>query len=187
MTVLGSRRSLPPDHRSLALGHGTFPRLRRGFTLLEILLVLALIGLLASVLIGGSSRLLADRPVTVEGVFWQAAATARRAALQSDREVRLRYDGAKRTLVAALPGGETTFPLPEGETRLDFLAPESTSRAGLVLIGGVLTETRTLPAVTFYPDGTCSPFRVQVTSPDTNRIIAVDPWTASPALVPATP
>jgi prepilin-type N-terminal cleavage/methylation domain-containing protein len=53
-----------------------------GFTLLEILLALAVIGLLSAVLIGGSARLLATKPLTPDDVFWKAVAQARKDALE---------------------------------------------------------------------------------------------------------
>jgi len=161
------------------MGHSSFQQ--RGFTLLEILLVLGLIGLLVGVLVGGSARLLADRPVTVEGVFWEAAKAARRDALLHQRDVRLRYDGRQRAFVADVRGGEAAFTVPEGEVKVDFL-PVASSTAGLVLIGGLLVDTRTLPSVTFYADGTCSPFRVQVSTGGPARTLAIDPWTCAPVM-----
>ena len=85
--------------------------------MLEILLVIALIGLMASLLIGTSARMLAEEPDTVEGVFWDAVAESRREALLEQREVRLRYDAGKRTLYAASAGGERPFPLPDGNVQ----------------------------------------------------------------------
>lgn len=167
-------------HWSLPIGHWTLPQ--RGFTLLEILLVIGLIGLLAGVLVGGSARLLADRPVTVEAVFWEAAATARRKALQQNRDVSLRYDTRERAFVANAGGGETRFPVPAGEVKVDFLPAANPTGAGLVLIAGSLVDTRTLPTVTFYADGTCSPFRVQIATGGPARTLAIDPWTCAPAL-----
>jgi len=149
---------------------------------LEIVLVLALIGLLAGVLIGGSVRMLATRPVTVEGVFWETVSEVRKEALQQQREVRLRYDEKSRSLIAASSAGERAFPLPPGEVQIDFLGPVSRS-AGLVLIGGLLVETKTLPHVTFFDDGTCSPFRLQIRTGGPARILSIDPWTCAEVLV----
>lgn len=153
-----------------------------GFTILEILLVLALIGLLAGVLIGGSVRLLATRPVTVEGAFWETVSEVRKEALLNQREVRLRYDEKTRSLISISSAGERTFPLPSGEVQIDFLGPVSRS-AGLVLIGGLLVETKTLPFVTFFDDGTCSPFRLQIRTGGPARILSIDPWTCAEVLV----
>jgi prepilin-type N-terminal cleavage/methylation domain-containing protein len=178
-------RNRPPPsgrdrHWTLDIGHWSFQQ--RAFTLLEILLVIGLIGLLAGVLVGGSARLLADRPVTVEAVFWEAAANARRQALQQDRAVSLRYDARERAFVATTVGSELRFPVPAGEVKVDFLPASNPSGAGLVLIAGSLVDTRTIPAVTFYADGTCSPFRVQIATGGPARTLAIDPWTCAPAL-----
>ena len=153
-----------------------------GFTLLEILLVIALIGLMASLLIGTSARMLAEEPDTVEGVFWDAVAEARREALLEQREVRLRYDGDKRTLYASSTAGERMFPLPPGSVRIDFLVPVSSS-TGRLLIGGTLVETQTLSHVTFFDDGTCTPFRLQVRNGADARVLSIDPWTCAEVLV----
>ncbi len=159
-------------------------RPRAGFTMLEIILVIALVGLLAGLTIGVSSRMLATEPDTAEGVFWTALAEARREAMLQQREVRLRYDADKRALLAASAAGERAFPLPPGEVRLDFLVPVATS-SGRLLIGGTLVETQTLPHVTFFDDGTCTPFRLQVRNGADARTVSIDPWTCSEILVAA--
>ena len=44
-------------------------------------------------------------------------------------------------------------------------------------------ELANLPYITFYPDGTCTPFRVQMkTGNNSPRIVAIDPWTCAPML-----
>lgn len=149
--------------------------------MLEILLVIALIGLLAGLLVGTSSGMLADKPDTPEGVFWEAVAEARKEALLNQREVRLRYDDEKRTLFAASAAGERAFPLPPGAVRLDFLVPVSTS-LGRILVGGVLVETQRIPHVTFFDDGTCTPFRLQVRNGADARVVSIDPWTCAQVL-----
>ncbi len=153
-----------------------------GFTLLEILLVLALLGLLAGALASGSARLLAQRPVTVEDTFWEAVTEARKDALLNQREVRLRFDEKERTLVAGHATGDRVYPLPSAEAQLDFLAPARRGGAGLILLGGLLVETQTIPHVTFYDDGTCTPFRVQIRTGGPARILLIDPWTCAPVL-----
>jgi len=51
-----------------------------------------------------------------------------------------------------------------------------------MLLGGELVETGTMPYVTLYRDGTCTPFRVQFHSSGAARIIAIDPWTCAEVL-----
>jgi general secretion pathway protein H len=151
---------------------------------LEVLVVIALIGLLSGVLIMGTTRLLRDRPVTAEEIFWKIAGTTRRTALLGNRDVRLSFDAKNRVFVAGDDAQAQRFPFaPQNEVAFDFLAPKSApGSTSAMLVGGQLVETQTLPFVTFYGDGTCSPFRVQLKGKDTQRILEIDPWTCAPVL-----
>ncbi len=175
-------------------------RARRAFTLLEVLLTLGLIALLATVFIGGAAHLMADQPVTATEVFLKAVQEARKAALKSEQEVRLKFDKEKKQFlifdglaaeVVAKDGFLTEerprkqLPLPPmagGDVAIDFLPPPSKGMGPAILVGGVLIESRQMKAVTFYPDGTCSPFRIQIVRNGAASIIAIDPWTCAPVL-----
>ncbi|MEO5961508.1 MAG: hypothetical protein ABIZ49_08460, partial [Opitutaceae bacterium] len=51
------------------------------------------------------------------------------------------------------------------------------------VLAGVVVETqRSKFNVTFYPDGTCTPFRLQIARANGVEIIAIDPWTCAPIL-----
>lgn len=158
----------------------------RGFTILEILLVLALLGFLSTVLVVGGARLLADRPQSPEDVFWEAVRQSRDYALLRNRDVSLRFDRETRAFVAGTAEGEQTFPVPADvggeDLRIEFLSTQKFEAT--VLIGGVLLETATLPRVTFYADGTCSPFRVQLRNGASGVPVTlnIDPWTCAPVL-----
>ena len=65
---------------------------RRGFALLEILLAIAVIGLVATTVIGVSAHLLTSRPVTPDDVFWQACQAARKAALETGHGQAMAFD-----------------------------------------------------------------------------------------------
>ncbi|MEI7551665.1 MAG: GspH/FimT family pseudopilin [Verrucomicrobiota bacterium] len=154
---------------------------RRGFTLLEILLALALIALLSGVLISGSAQLLANRPTTPEEVFWAAVQQARAAALKTEREVRLSFDPKDQNFV--LDDGAARQVLPVPPTRdltVDLLAAQASR--GSVLIGGDVVDTQTIPYATFYTDGTCTPFRVQFRTGGAARLLTLDPWTCARVL-----
>ncbi len=177
---------------------------RSAFTLLEVLLALAIIALVASTLIGGASHLLGGTPATPHDVFWKSVQEARKTALRSGREVRLKYDKEKRhfylldglapTVLAA--DGFTkeerplkTFPLVgpgAADLTVEFLNA-STKGGTLLLIGGVAVESNPVTHVTFYSDGTCSPFRAQFTRPGAASIQSIDPWTCAPVLTPPDP
>ena len=160
-----------------------FRKAARGFTLLEVLLTLALIGLLAGVLITGAVYLTDDKPVTPEDVFWKAVMETRREALLSGRDVRLRFvkKDKAHALVSSGAGTEQRYPFENvEELTVDFLSTQKSSSA--ILIRGQLVETQTLPYVTFYGDGTCSPFRAQFRTGGAARSVAIDPWTCAPVL-----
>ena len=158
----------------------------RAFTLLEILLALALIALLATVFIGGSSALIADKPLSPDDVFWKVAQQARKTALSGTHDVTVSFDAK----AGALSVDDTVTPqsVPLNgppDLAVDFLSTQKD--ASLSLVGGVAIQTATLPFVTFYTDGTCSPFKVQFRSKAGAHVLAIDPWTCAPVLVPPDP
>ncbi len=208
--------ALPPrrsSHWSLVISHWSFrprlPALRTsalpGFTILEILLALAIIGLIGTVLIGGGAGLLADKNVTPDDVFIKAVLEARKLALTSEKEVRLvfRRDGDTRRFAlvdTAAPAADPLgglppdpnagvlreFPVPAaGDLEVSFL---STQKGGnMILLGGVAYGTTTVPHVTFYTDGTCTPFRAQFSRQGNVHTTGIDPWTCAAVLKPTDP
>lgn len=172
--------------------HWSFRRApRAAFTLLEILLALAIIALLASVLIGGSASLLNSRAVTPSEVFWKTVQECRKAALKSGKDIRLAYDAKeKKFLLSDATGLDPTtreFPIPDlgDDFTLTFLTTQK--GASMILLGGVGVETQTLPFVTFYSDGTCTPFRAQIQKGGSVQALGIDPWTCAAVLSPVDP
>lgn len=141
---------------------------------------------MTGVLVVGGAGLLQTRPSTPSDVFWEAVQQAREYALLRNTPVRLSYDNKARAFTAVTAEGAQTFPIPPesgGEDlRIEFLSTQKFE--GSILIGGVLLETATLPEVTFYPDGTCSSFRVQLRNGlgGTPTTWSIDPWTCAPVL-----
>jgi general secretion pathway protein H len=154
----------------------------RGFSLLEILLVVALIALLGTAVITGANALYraAARPPPEE-VFWRAVMSARQLALLNVRTVTLRFDDKEKRLrwTDGAESASTRFDA-EGEASLQFLQPKAGSA---VLLGGQLVETAEVPQVRFYSDGSCDAFRVQIKLGVAPAfVLAVDPWTCAPML-----
>ena len=156
---------------------------RAGFTLLEVLVTIALIALLTGVLVVGTSRLLGDRSKSADDLFWLAAGAARKEALLQNQPIRLSFDKKTREFILGSAAAETRMPfVPVLTAELDFLPPKSPSASASILIAGELVETQTMPYVTFYGDGTCAPFRVQLKGRTQTRVLEIDPWTCAPML-----
>jgi prepilin-type N-terminal cleavage/methylation domain-containing protein len=175
------------------------PSRRQGFTLLEILLCIALIALLGGVLVGGASQLLSTPPTTPYAVFWKAVQEARKTALKSEHEIRLKFDRDKKHFYL-VDGLAPTSLAEDGFTRVetplkifpiaaetvedltfDFLAGSSKG-GNTILVGGMLLESRPVPYVPFYADGTCRAFRAQFARSGSSSILTIDPWTCAPVL-----
>jgi prepilin-type N-terminal cleavage/methylation domain-containing protein len=160
---------------------------RHAFTLLEILLALGLIALLSAVLVGGSIRMLDDKPVSTDAIFWKACAEARKAALQAGHDVRLGFaddrEHGKRFTVddGSGPKEFPVNPTTSGDLAVNFLSAQKTAGSAVIMAGQVV-ETQSLPFVTFYGDGTCTAFRVQIRVGVDSHILAIDPWTCAPVL-----
>ncbi|MDD2763812.1 MAG: prepilin-type N-terminal cleavage/methylation domain-containing protein [Opitutaceae bacterium] len=155
---------------------------RNAFTLLEILLVLALVGLIGALLAAGVTRVFSDDHPTPEDVFWQACRSAQRLASLSEREVSLGFDPKEKKLVWS-NGAETgtaSFDPAGGEVTVQFL--QAQKGGSLILIAGQVVETQEVPRVLFYPDGTCTAFRVQFRTGAHAWQLAIDPWTCAPML-----
>lgn len=146
----------------------------RGFTLIEMLLVLALLGLITTTVITAAGALdrLRNEGQDAETTTMSTITTVRRTAVLEARQVTLTQDVARETL--AWDGGQVT--LPSGELHVVLLPPVTDSA---VLVGGRLQETP-IEHIRFFPDGTCDAFRIKVTNGQLNREIVIDPWTCAP-------
>lgn len=175
------------DDRSPAPGRDETPavsvartgrRGRRAFTLVEILLTLALMALFATLFVPGVNSMLSamnDRSAGQQ--IAEAVLSARSDALERGRTVELRYDADQRRLLWG-ESGRMDAPLPLGAT-LDLLPMQA---GGSILLGGVLTENQQpLLRVRFFPDGTCEAFRIRLKETDASpvRLFVVDPWTCA--------
>lgn len=156
-----------------------FPRRTTGlraFTLLEVILAIALLGLVASLFITGGSEMFRARERTMADVFWEAVQAARLQAVQEDTTVTLRFDEKTRRLLWGAVGEPHGLDWPG--RNLEFLPAESRDT---ILLGGQLTGTGALAGVRFHADGTTDRYRVQLTDAggQVSRL-ELDPWTAAP-------
>lgn len=155
----------------------------RAFSLIEVLLVLALLALVAAIFVPGVNSILRD--INERGpdqLLSEAVLSARAEALESGRTVELSFDKESRQFLWG-PRGTRSESLPK-EYVLALLPVESGSN---VLLGGELTEVQEpLRRVRFFADGTCEPFRLRVKIADGKpRLLLVDPWTCALSPPPA--
>ena len=149
---------------------------RRGFTLIEILLVLALLSLLVGLFVAGAENFFRAQEKTMGDVFWESVQAARLQAVEGDRTVELRYDDKKNQLRWGL--GETAGTTAWPGKSLEFLPVDSRDTA---LIGGQLVERGGMPVVHFYADGTVENFRAQLIGNDGKPSrLEIDQWTCAP-------
>jgi general secretion pathway protein H len=171
-----------------------------GFTLLEVLLTIALIALLVGVLVGGAAHLMVQQPVSANEIFWTAVREARKTALKSEHEIRLKYDKENKRflLIDGLASSTLAadgftkdeqplkeFPIPPaaaGDLTVEFLGPATKGGGNTILVGGMLLDAQTVPFVTFYSDGTCTAFRAQFVRNGGTSVLTIDPWTCAPVL-----
>jgi prepilin-type N-terminal cleavage/methylation domain-containing protein len=159
-------------------GHPRHSAGRRAFTLLEVILAIALLGLVASLFITGGSELFRARQRTMADVFWAAVQAARLQAVQEDTTVILRFEEKSKRLLWGASGDSHGLDWPG--RNLEFLPTESRDT---ILLGGQLVHTNRLETVRFFADGTTDRFRVQLTNADGQvSLLDLDPWTAAPVL-----
>jgi len=155
---------------------------RGGFTLVEILLALALVGLLSWIFIGGSTALLAGKAPSPDEQFWRVCASARKQALEGQRSVILTFDPKARGFVLNDGTKVQSTPMAGPDDLVVDFHPAPSDSSSSSLIGGTLVETEPLASVTFFSDGTCTPFRAQFRSGGGAHLLSIDPWTCAPVL-----
>ena len=160
---------------------------RRGFTLLETLLVLGLMSMLAAVMIGGSAQLLKGTARSdPEDALMALMQTIRRQAVEKGKVLELAptdtneedapdFLWGEESVDEDHPRTEERLPKLEG-VKVKILAPEST---GAILLGDVASE-KALARMRFYPDGTCDRVRLDITRNENRTIVPIDPLTCAP-------
>ena len=148
---------------------------RRGFTLLETLLVLGLISMLAAVLVGGSAQLLKGTARSdPEDALMALLQTLRRQAVERGQVVEL-FPAES----ADEDGPDFTWAF---ENAAEDAAPHEEKlpkTTGAILLGGVASE-EALARLRFYPDGTCDRVRLDIRRNEDRRLVPIDPLTCAP-------
>lgn len=167
--------------------HRAGPPARRGFTLLETLLVLGLMSMLAAVMVGGSAQLLKGTARSdPEDALLALLQTIRRQAVEKGKVLELAprdnpdedgpdFEWGEENADDDHPRTEEKLPKVEG-VKVKVLAPEST---GAILLGGVASE-KALARMRFYPDGTCDRVRLDISRNENRTIVPIDPLTCAP-------
>ncbi len=163
-------------------GRARSPLGRGGFTLIEVMVIIALLGALAAVLAVGASRALTERAESPEEIFWAAINETRKQALLNETDVVLSFDADEQVFRALAMGEQKEFPVPiEGRMELDFLGVSGGDQT--VMIGGRLVEAGVIDSVTFFSDGTCLSFRARMSIAAREPVLfEIDPWTCAPIL-----
>ncbi len=159
-------------------------RRRTAFTLIEVLLAVAILGFVALLFISSAADIFRTTEPRPDEVFWQGVTAARELALESNQTVIFRFDLEKRSLVWNI-GPEAGHTLAFPGHSLEFLPVTEQST---ILLGGQLAETGGLKLIHFYPDGGCDAFRAQLTDANNRRtVLSIDPWTCAPVLAATAP
>jgi prepilin-type N-terminal cleavage/methylation domain-containing protein len=158
-----------------------------GFSMVEILLVIALIGILASIFVINFDTLLRQNETdSLEQAFWTASSEARNRAMFERRAQDLRYDPESQAYLIGAGENVKRYAVETSswsdETQVEVLFKQRLSDDSYRLIGGKLITLREAPIIRFFPDGTCMPFILEIRVDENLRSIEVDPWSGAELL-----
>jgi type II secretion system protein H len=179
------------QQRSHNSSGGSFrqPKGRFAFTLIEMLLVLALIGVFATLFVVNASSFGRQTATqAVEAQFWNAVREARTRAIVDRQAQAVRYDDEAVAFVVEniRDGAQSTFSVSREDWPPDLevaiALKKRVDRSQFTLVRGELVDLREIPEVRFFPDGACVPFVADFRVGDTERQIEIDPWTGAELL-----
>ncbi len=164
-------------------------RIRCGFTLVELMLTMALIALLSSLFIWNINALLKQGELeALQNELWAAVEKAKQSAVFSRQRHRVRFDKDQQAFMVSSGGEEVPFIVDTSgmgeDIEIEVLFKKVLPRDGYRLVRGELVTHREVDSVTFYPDGTCTPFSVDLTIGDYKSGYQIDPWTGSQLTTP---
>ncbi|HKJ89857.1 MAG TPA: prepilin-type N-terminal cleavage/methylation domain-containing protein [Oceanipulchritudo sp.] len=138
---------------------------RRGFTLIEIIIVIALMALMGGLIVINAQAILrglGDEPV--ERILLKAVREGRFQAAYLKEPTQLRYDEERASFDIHTVNGRGLAAFPTGmedsDSRLEVLFEQVLPDRGLFRSN--TRETAEIPAVTFRPDRSSTPFQVRI-------------------------
>lgn len=159
-----------------------------GFTLIEIVLTIALLGLLTGVFVLNISSMLRDTNIrSLENEYWRAIDSARSKAVYQQKPYTVEWLPKEAAFVVSSSGETERFELDTSEfdgAEVGALFEEIAPENSYVLIRGELVAKREVATVVFYPDGTCTPFTVELWVGDYVNRFQMDPWTGAQLVDP---
>jgi len=175
--------------RARGLKHRATAWRRAGFTLIEMMLVIALIAVFVSLfVINADSMLKQTATQAVESKFWEAVRVARSEAIVERHGRSLRFDEKALAFVVEneQSGAEQTFAIKRDDlpanAEIAVALRKRVDRTQWTLVAGELVDLREIPVVRFFPDGACTPFVVTIAVNDEDRLVEIDPWTGAELL-----
>jgi len=164
--------------------HSASARSRAGFTLLEVLLVLALIGSMASLAVIGIDSIARTTPAdSLEGAFWAALRDAREAAMRTRRVQEITFNADELQFVIDGGGAVRTESVnldsPPDSDKFEAVFKQVLPTNTFTLVRGRLVTEREITSMLVFPDGTCQPVTVEFRFPGGTRRLPIDPWTCA--------
>ena len=161
---------------------------RSGFTLIEMLLVIAMIAMFTSIFVLRIDTLLKQTEAEIlEDAFWKAVENAKQNSLFLQKPYILSYDDEALAFVISSGEERETFSINtnemDGDPEIEVAFQEELPQNGAYLVRGQLITSREIERVRFFPDGTCTPFMIDLTVSGYTNNLKIDPWTGA-ELVP---
>lgn len=162
---------------------------RQAFTLIEMMLTIALIALLSSLFIWNIDSLLKQGELeSLQNELWGAVERAKQSAVFSRQPHVVRFDEELQAFIVSAGSEQITFEVDtdgfsEG-VEIAVAFNETLPKDGYRLVRGELVTQREIESVTFYPDGTCTPFSVDLRIGEYESAFQIDPWTGCQLTMP---
>ena len=162
---------------------------RKAFTLIEMMLTVALITMLSSLFVWNITSLLKQGELeSLQNELWGAIEQAKQSAVFRRMPHVVRFDEEAQAFVVSAGSEQFTFEVDtdgfDDGVEISVIFNERLPKDGYRLVRGELVTQREIDSVTFYPDGTCTPFSVDLIIGEYQSDFQIDPWTGSQLTAP---